>query len=260
MSNSPAYHAVPASLICFLHQTICMVVKEVKAVKAVKDVKAVRVIRAVIFDMDGIIADTELLQFRGWREVLKPLGITLTRKDYYDYAGDTGYYIEERLIEKYGLKAGRGSLLREKERFLFSWFRTKPLKTMPYAMEAVRYFKGRGIKVGLASGAMIEETKLKLRRLGIAGLFPVIAGRDQVKRSKPYPDVYLHAAHQLRVRPDECIVFEDTEFGLRSAKSAGMICLAIPNELAVKQDFSKADGVFRNLKEAIEYVKKKYVT
>ena len=223
-----------------------------------KKPRKTRQLKAAIFDMDGVIADTEPFQFNGWREVLKPLGIELTKKDYLDYAGDTGQYIEKKIIKKYRLKAEKGSLLREKERFLKHWFETRKLKTMPYAKEAIGFFRERGLKIGLATGSTVWETELKLRRLGMEREFPVIATRDRVERSKPHPDVYLYAAGQLGVQPAYCVVFEDTEFGLRAAKAAGMACLAIPNELAVKQDFSAADGVFKGLKEAIEFVKKEY--
>lgn len=214
---------------------------------------------AVIFDQDGILTDTEGLQWQGWLEVLKPFGIKIPKQEYIEkYAGKTGAIVEKGIIAKYGLKTPVGSLLKQKGEWLMRWFRANEIPLMPYAREAVYHFARKGIKLAVASSGSREEVELKLKKTGLLGMFAVIATRDDVKRGKPFPDIYIFAARQLGVKPEDCIVFEDTEYGIASAKSAGMICIAVPGEFSMGQDLSKADAMLPNLREAVEYAKKKY--
>lgn len=210
--------------------------------------------KAVIFDLDGVILDTEYFQWQGWVEVLKPFGIEISKKEYLNYAGKTGSMIEEEIKKCHGLDVPRGSLLEKKERLLIEWFSTKQLEFMPYAREAVEHFLNKGYRVALASGGPREEVILKLKRMGILHLFKTIITRDDARRGKPYPDIYLAAAEKMGLSPGECVAFEDTEYGAQAAKAAGMTCVTIPNEYSAKQDFSIADAKVKSLKEAIEWV------
>lgn len=210
--------------------------------------------KAIIFDLDGILIDTERFQWQAWVEVLKPLNIYLSKEDYFNYAGKTGTIIEKELIEKYNLKAK--GLLKKKEELLLKWFRSKPIKLMLYARESIKFFADRGIKFAICSGGPKNEVLLKLRRCDLK--VDIVVTRSDVKRGKPYPDIYLLAAKLLGVEPKECVVIEDTQYGLESAKSAGMLCLVIPNEFSKKQDFSRADAILNNLKEAVAWIEKNY--
>jgi len=214
-------------------------------------------IKAAVFDVDGLLLDTEGLQWRGWVEVLKQYGIGLSKEQYFDYAGKSSSVIESQLIERYKLDVRKGLLVEQKKDLIAKWFSTK-LRLMPHAKEAVEFFIKNKIKVATASGSIRKENVLKLKSGGLLHLFPTIISLDDVKRGKPYPDMYVFAAKRLGLKPEECLVFEDTEFGATAAKTAGMICIAIPSEYSVKQDFSMADAVCKNLKEAVEYAKKTY--
>lgn len=216
-------------------------------------------LKAAIFDLDGVLLDTEGFQWQGWVEVLKPLGIMLSKKEYLNYAGKTGSDIEKEMIEGYGLDVPKGSLLKGKEKFLFKWFSSKKLKIMPFVRESLEFLRKNRVRLAVASGSSMEELVLKLKRTGLYDAFEFFGSRDDVKRSKPCPDIYLYIAKKFGIRPEECIVFEDTQHGIEAAKSAGMICLAIPTEFSEGQDFSRADGKFSTLKEAIQHVKEKYM-
>lgn len=210
-------------------------------------------IKGVIFDLDGVLIDTEVYQWKGWVEVLKPLGIDLSKEEYFKYAGKTGSIIESELVNDYNLKIEKGSLLKQKEELLIEWFHHEELNLLPYAKEAVEFFINKKVMVGLASGGPKDEIILKLKRVNLFYLFPVITSASEVKRGKPFPDIYLLSAERLGLKPEECLAIEDTQYGLESAKSAGITCFAIPGEFSVKQDFSKADKIFKNLKEIINY-------
>ncbi len=215
-------------------------------------------IKGVAFDIDGILVETEYLQWQGWVEVLKPYGISLSREQYFKYAGKRGDIIESELIRDFNMELKPGALLEPKERLVRQWVREKELRLMPYAREAVEFFAERGIALVASGGAPREEGMLKLERTGLVSLFPIIVTGSDVERGKPNPDMYILAAERLGLMPEECLAFEDTEYGLESAKRAGFISIAVPNEYSVKQDFSRADSKFNDLKEAMDWVRKKY--
>ena len=214
-------------------------------------------IKGIIFDLDGVLVDTEYYQWQGWVEVLKPFGIPLSKKEYFNYAGKRGDIVESELIKNYNLKVEKGSLQKQKEKLLIKWFNEKKLKLMPYTREAAEFFtKNNKIKLGLASGGPRDEVILKLKRTNLYFFFPVIVSGSDVKRGKPYPDIYLLTAKKLGIEPKKCLALEDTQYGVESAKSAGLFCFAIPNEYSLKQDFSKADKIFKSLKEVVDFLSK----
>ena len=214
-----------------------------------------RLIKGVIFDLDGVLIDTEAYQWKGWVEGLKPLGINLSKEEYFKYAGKTGNIIESELVNNYNLKIEKGSLLKQKEELLIEWFHHEELNLMPHAKEAVEFFVNKKMMVGLASGGPKDEIILKLKRVNLYYLFPVITSASEVKRGKPFPDIYLLSAERLGLKTEECLALEDTQYGLESAKSAGMTCFAIPSEFSIKQDFSRADKIFNSLEEVVEFYK-----
>lgn len=212
-----------------------------------------QLIKGIVFDLDGVLVDTEGYQWQGWVEALKPLGISLSKEEYFEYAGKRGDTIESEFIKNYNLKIEKGSLLKQKEKLLLEWFRSEELKLLPYAKEVVEFFINKGMKVAIASGGPKDEVFLKLKRINFYSLFSVITAGGEVKRGKPSPDIYLLSAERLRLKPEECLALEDTQYGLEAAKSAGLTCFAIPGEFSVKQNFSKADKILNNLGEVMKF-------
>lgn len=208
-------------------------------------------IEGIIFDIDGVLVDTEHFQWQGWVEALKPYAKSLTKTEYFKYAGKQGDAIESELFIDLNLSLSKNTLLDKKKILLADWFETKSLQYMPFAKEAVEYFLDKNLKVACATGSPKEEALLKLKKVGLLPFFQIVISGSDVKRGKPFPDVYLLAVKKLGLKPENCLAFEDTQYGVVSAKSAGLVCYAIPNEYSQKQDFSQADGVFKNLKEAI---------
>jgi len=212
-------------------------------------------LKAVIFDLDGTLLDTEGFQWLGWIEVLKPFGIDITKKEYFDYAGKTGNIIEKELVKKYNLKIKEGYLLEQKERLLMQWFKTKKISFMNFAEEAIDFFLNNNLRLGIVSGGPKDEILLKLKRVGIRDKFSIITSAQEVSKGKPHPDIYLLAIKKFNLKPEECIVFEDTQYGVESAIDAGIPCIAVPNEFSVKQDFSRATIRVKNLEEGVNWVK-----
>lgn len=210
-------------------------------------------IKGVIFDLDGVLIDTEKFQWQIWAKVLKSFKISLPKKEYFNYAGKRGDIIASELIIKYSLKTTKSELKKKKEKLSIEWIKTKNIKLMPYAKNAIKFFSKK--KIAVASGGSRKEVILKLKRAKLYSLFKNIVSGNEVKRGKPFPDIYLKTLKKLRLKNDECIAFEDTQYGLESAKYAGLTCFAIPNEFSIKQDFSKADKIFSSLKAVIDFLK-----
>ncbi|MBI4895467.1 MAG: HAD family phosphatase [Candidatus Aenigmarchaeota archaeon] len=210
--------------------------------------------KGIVFDLDGVLVDTEYYQWQGWVEILKKYGLTISKEEYYDYAGKNVTIIAEELINKFNLKPKK-SLSEEKEELILRWFKSKPINLMHFSKESMKYFKELGLKIAICSSGNKEEILIKLNRTGINNMVDFITSRNDVNRGKPFPDIYLHSAKQLNTKPSECLAFEDTQYGLQSAKDAGLYCIAIPNEFSIKQDFSRADKVFNNLEQAVNWLK-----
>ena len=211
-------------------------------------------IKGIIFDLDGVLFDSEYYQWQGWVEPLREYGIELTKVMYFNYAGKSGKQIDEELIKDFNLNIPVGTLLEAKKVLIEKWFNEKTMPIMPFAKEAAEFFVNNPkFKVGLCSGGDKGEILTKLEKNDFVKYFSVITAGSDVARSKPWPDIYLLAAEKLRLKPEECLAFEDTQYGLQAAKSAGVYCFAVPNEYSEKQDFSKSDKVISSLKEAIEF-------
>lgn len=212
-------------------------------------------IEGIIFDIDGVLVETEYFQWQGWVEVLKPHGKSISQIEYLQYAGKQGDIIEVELIKNFNLPVKKNELLERKKELVFDWIAKKSLQRMLFAKETVEYFWDKNIKVACATGSPKEEALLKLEKVGLLPFFQIVISGSDVKKGKPFPDTYLLAAESIGLKPEQCLAFEDTQYGVASAKSAGLLCLAIPNEFSNEQDFSQADGIFNNLQEAISAFK-----
>ncbi len=207
-------------------------------------------LKAVFFDVDGTLLDTERFQFLGWVEVLKPYGVQLTKEEYTQYAGKSSEAIEKILRSKYGLDTG---IAIKKKQVVLDLFDSHRIDTMPYAKEALESLRSK--KLGAISGSTQNEAEFKIRKANLTDYFDVVLGVHGSIRSKPAPDLYLKALKILNIDAGKALVFEDTSNGVTAAKDAGIFTIAIPTEFSLGQDFSKADGVCKNMREAVDFVK-----
>jgi HAD superfamily hydrolase (TIGR01509 family) len=213
-------------------------------------------IKGIIFDLDGILFDSEYYQWQGWAVPLRKYGIELTKDIYLKYAGKSWKQIDPEMIKDFNLPLKEGELWEQKKILLEKWFNEESIPLMPYSKEAVEFFCNNSrFIVALCSGADREEVMIKLDKNNFTNYFNFIVAGDDVKKSKPCPDIYLLAVEKLGLNPEECLAFEDTQYGLEAAKGAGTYCFVVPNEYSDKQDFSRADKVISSLREAIEFFK-----
>lgn len=205
-------------------------------------------IKAVIFDMDGLIADTESIESKALEKLLQEYGKT---PRYYGnglihVVGLAGDQTWVDLKTSYGINDDI-ALLRQRKRDIFEEIIKKGVKPFDGFFALLDELKKNKFRLALASNRVIHHIYLILKELHVKEYFDVIVGPSEKRKHKPHPDIYLETAKLLKVKPQECLALEDTEYGIHSANSAGMKVIAIPNRYTKDHDFSKADKVVKSL-------------
>ncbi|HEY2385904.1 MAG TPA: HAD family phosphatase [Candidatus Binatia bacterium] len=209
--------------------------------------------RAVLFDCDGILADSEPLHLRAFQDVLRPLGIALTREDYVaDYLGfdDRGVFTEAmRVAGRRASDADIHALMQEKA---VAFRRVLERDVLVYPGVASFVAACAGLPLGVVSGALRDEVEIILRHAGIRDAFRVIVAAEDVAEGKPDPEGYLRALAALQapgvsIAPAECLVVEDSLAGLEAGRRAGMRRLAVTNSYPADQLRAAADHVVATL-------------
>ena len=204
--------------------------------------------RALIFDFDGLIADTEMPVYRAWAEVYERHGQRLSAdfwasiigygEDHFDPMAD--------LERRVGRALNRRALLTARRRRQAELL--AELDILPGVREWRRDAIEQGVRLGVASSSKRPWVTGHLERLGLDGWDCVRCGGD-VARTKPHPDLYLAVLECLGVPADEAMAVEDSGVGVQAAKAAGLYCVAVPSPLTRGHDFSRADLLLRSLAE-----------
>ena len=203
--------------------------------------------KAVIWDMDGVIADTAQYHFKAWLEVFKKRGVTLTEDGFKRNFGQRNDTITRTVLGKDISPGEIESVATEKEESFRKRARNR-LKPLPGAVELIKSLREYGFLQALGSSAPPENVQLITRKLNIETLFQAIVSGREVKEGKPSPLGFLLAAKKLGVEPQNCIVIEDAIAGVAAAKKAGMHCLAVTNTNP-RTSLKEADLIIDNLKE-----------
>ena len=213
-------------------------------------------LHAIVFDFDGVIADSERLHLRSYQDTLAPERVTISTNDYLQkYLGydDVGVFRavgrdfnlpmdDRRIAELIQRKGERYEHLAAAGEMLF-----------PGVARFIRGAVDAGVPIAIASGALTHEIEDVLEHAGLRSLFPVIVGADQTARSKPHPDPYQTAFARLRAHTGRDLVdwrtvaIEDSKWGLISARAAGLRCVAVTNTYPAEELRSDAELVVDGL-------------
>lgn len=203
-------------------------------------------INTVIFDLDGLLADTERLHCQAYQTALLEHGIALDELDYCEHWIRCGRGIAD-WVTLHNLTLDPHQVrLRKSEHYLA--LLTSGLQPMDGALELLHGLRAR-VKLALASSSYRDAIDGVLAGLKIGHLFDVVVSGTDVPAVKPAPDIFLKAADELGSKPADCLVLEDAEKGVLAAYSAGMRCIAVPNDYTRHHDFSKATMVCSSLRE-----------
>ncbi|MFW9875531.1 MAG: HAD family hydrolase [Candidatus Thorarchaeota archaeon] len=201
----------------------------------------------VIFDMDGVLADTGPIHFESWIKLGNEIGFEFTRDLFEQTFGQKSLIIIGRLI---GSGVDR-TLIEEyanRKEYYYRQMVMDKLKPLPGAIEIIKDLKCEGFKLALGSSGPPENVDLLLKSLKIKKCFDVMITATEVEKGKPEPDVFLIAAKALNINPENCIVIEDAPVGITAAKSAGMLSIALTTTHR-REELFNADLIIKNLSE-----------
>jgi len=214
-------------------------------------------LRVVIFDFDGVITDSEILHLRAFNQMLAQFGIEITKEDYYkDYLGLTDIDLLKLLAEKEILRidAGQVEELAELKKQIFEQLAKTESNIIEGVPEFVEMLRRNDILMAICSGALLAEIELILEKAVLRHFFEVIVSAEQVKKGKPYPEGFVLTLQKLNedqpnpILAEQCIVIEDSHWGLEAAKAAGMHTVAMTNSYDAEQ-LAMAEKIITHLGE-----------
>ena len=212
-------------------------------------------IKAFIFDMDGVIFDSERLYIACSLEASAELG--LPREGVvelcYRCIGVTPDRTRQIMLETYRNPALVDAFRDRTVELFLEKYNAGQMDMKPGAEELLKFLKGQGYPLALASSTPTDLVRQELSEAGILEYFDRIVGGDQVSRSKPNPDIFLRAAELLNADPARCIVIEDSFNGIRAAKAAGMTAIMVPDQLQPDEEMKAlADRIEPSLLHVLE--------
>ena len=213
---------------------------------------------AVIFDLDGLLADTEIISLKVYQELLEDFGIPFTEETYSrEYSGHREEENVQRFLDTYDLPWNFDQTL-EKVYELEAQILAKGVNLKKGAKNLLAFLQREGIPIALATSSVESRARMILDSNGILSLFDHLVFAKDVKRSKPYPDIFLKACSDLNVLPESCLVLEDSEAGIEAASRAGISVICIPDLKIPAQSFlNKTEQVFQDLDDVRDYLESK---
>ncbi|OWA34499.1 phosphatase [Saccharibacillus sp. O16] len=198
-------------------------------------------IQAFIFDMDGVIIDSEPLHFDVDRQTMAYYGHSVTQEDLERYVGMTNPEQWAIIREEYGIGPTTEEIIEYQMGRKIEQLRLAELEPIEGICELLEELKKGEIPRAIASSSPPIFIEAVLEKFGLQGEFAVVVSGERVPKGKPAPDVYLRAAELLGVDPFFCVVLEDSKHGIDAAKAAGMHCIGYVNPNSGNQDLSRAD-------------------
>lgn len=207
-------------------------------------------VESVIFDMDGVITNTMPDHYRSWKAIFKEEGIHVTYEDIYKREGQPGFSSVTEILREHKeafSEKEANRLLRKKEAFFKKIVKRRFIAG---ARTFLKHLHKKSIRLALVTGTSRHEL-CRILPASLRSLFSVIVAGNEVKHGKPHPEPYLRSLQKLKIKASKAVVIENAPFGIRSAKQAGLKCLAVETSLP-RTYLREADMVFSSLKELDE--------
>ena len=180
-------------------------------------------VRALIFDIDGTLADTMPVHYKAWQTVCEKVGFDYPETVFYELAGIPTVKIVPILNERFGLSFDDNTIREKESAFINLISEVKPIKPV---MDIAERYKGK-MPISCGTGGRRDLVLMTLKAIGFEDFFDIIVASEDVGNHKPFPDTFLKCAELMKVNPEDCLVFEDGELGIEAAKRAGMKCIDI---------------------------------
>ena len=215
---------------------------------------------AIIFDMDGVLIDSQPLHYEIDMRVLKACGYPAEFSTVTPYTGLSNQSRWPKYKENFNLSPSAERLIEMSEEAMRDIFNEADLAAIDGIPALLQGIKDMGLYCGVASASPLELVQLVLNRIRLSKYFDGITPVEEVTASKPAPDIYLRAAAKAGLPPGQCIAIEDSPAGILSAKNAGFTCIAYKNPSTVGQVFTHADYVIDHFDECLAIIKKRHCT
>jgi HAD superfamily hydrolase (TIGR01509 family) len=202
-------------------------------------------IGAILFDMDGVLMDSEPFHLRATQFVLGDRA-TFTARDNLAFIGATDPEMFRVLRVLFDLETPTSELVSRKREHLIALVRSEG-RPLPGVPEIPLRLRETGLRLGLVSASARSVIDAVLEAVSLGGAFDTVVSGDEVARGKPAPDGFIMAARRLAMEPERCLVVEDSRNGVLAGKAAGMTVAAVPGSTTSGQDFSPADLILPGL-------------
>ena len=210
---------------------------------------------AVVFDMDGVIFDTETVCVNAWKAIAPEFGVERIEEVFQDCIGCNQKHSAEILRSNYGSDFPVDAFFRRSSEKNHRIIDEEGLPIKPGAEALFSWLRSVGAKTAVASSTRTATVERELKMAGFYHYFDVVVGGDMVEKSKPEPDIYLHACRLLGADPKECFAVEDSYNGVRSASRAGMTVIMVPDRLEPTEEMEElAEIVLKDLCEVRGYL------
>ena len=187
-------------------------------------------IKGVLFDMDGVILDTEKLYTRFWKEAAQSLGYPMTHEMALGMRSLSREVGERQLKEYLGEDVDYQQVRNKRIEMMSAFIDENGVELKPGIHELLDFLKEKGIKTSVATSSPLDRTKEYLSQVGLVDAFDELVSGHMVEHGKPAPDIYIYAAEKLGLKSEECLVLEDSPTGLLAAYRAGCIPVMVPDQ------------------------------
>lgn len=202
-------------------------------------------IRYIIFDMDGVLINSEPIHYEIWKRIFREEGLEIDFEHYKGCIGSTVTVLYDLIEAGYGVDFHEKLSLKDRFAELKSqYIKEKGIPQIEGVKEVLKLLKAKGYHLAVASSSPQDYIELCTKNIEIDKYFDILYSAERVARPKPFPDVFLAVAEAMQARPEECLVIEDSYNGSHAAKAAGMKCLGFANPDSGEQDLSAADRIF----------------
>ncbi len=211
--------------------------------------------KQIIFDMDGVLFDTEQLVLGYWRYLAEKYNISKIEETFQKVIGINREETKQILFDTYGEEFPYDKFFREVHLLFHKRIQTAGMPVKKGVRELLGFLKINGYRIGLASSTRYQTVTDELTQAGLLDFFEVIVGGDMVKKSKPEPDIYLRACEEMRVLPSETFAVEDSWNGVRSAAAAGLRVIHVPDMQEPNEEMEQlAFQIFDDLIDVRNYL------
>jgi len=200
--------------------------------------------------MDGVIIDSEPIHFKMESEMFQELKIAVSYEEHCSFVGTSSQNMWEIIAQKFALNVEVKGLVKKQHALYMAYLLSeKDLRPIPGVVELIEDLYHNNFKLVLASSSYMEVIEVVLSKINLSNYFIARVSGTELANSKPHPEIFIQSAKLANSEPGECIVIEDSQNGITSAKAAGMKCIGFANPNSGAQNLSKADLVVHSFDE-----------